>query len=547
MVDVKHVYRDAHRLKQIVSVLFKSGLGYYLYQLKLGDHLFWHQRVEQKKPMDLPKKIRIAMDELGGTFIKLGQLLSLRPDLIPKEYCEEFSRLQDNVSSFPFNDVKKIVESELKHKIEEIFSNFEKEPIASASIGQVHRAKLLNGTRVVVKVQRPEIKEIMDADIDLLYHLAELLQNHVEDVKEYDLKSIVDEFKRYTLNELDYLKEGRNVDRFYRNFLNSETVKVPKVYWDFTTKKVLVLSYIDGVPIDDKEGLRESRCDEKIISRNLADCFMKQVFEYGFFHADPHPANLFVMPGNKIVLIDYGICGNLTEDMREKFIDMLISLVGRRFDEFADGFLNIGMIEEKNEELTHDIEAIVEEYADASIEQVDVVHLFNDLVLFSRRNNILLPVDFILLAKAVVTIEGVGLQLNPDFSLSATLHEYVDNLTTKRLRPSYLVKTFVGDISGLAKNIKSMPRQVNEILQKLNRGELGVRFERKDLVQLEREIDRSSNRVSLGVIIAALIVASALVLNSGNGKWLAVTGFLIAIFLTIQLFLSVINERRIVV
>ncbi len=547
MVDVKHVYRDAHRLKQIVSVLFKSGLGYYLYQLKLGDHLFWHQRVEQKKPMDLPKKIRIAMDELGGTFIKLGQLLSLRPDLIPKEYCEEFSRLQDNVSSFPFNDVKKIVESELKHKIEEIFSNFEKEPIASASIGQVHRAKLLNGTRVVVKVQRPEIKEIMDADIDLLYHLAELLQNHVEDVKEYDLKSIVDEFKRYTLNELDYLKEGRNVDRFYRNFLNSETVKVPKVYWDFTTKKVLVLSYIDGVPIDDKEGLREWSCDEKIISRNLADCFMKQVFEYGFFHADPHPANLFVMPGNKIVLIDYGICGNLTEDMREKFIDMLISLVGRRFDEFADGFLNIGMIEEKNEELTHDIEAIVEEYADASIEQVDVVHLFNDLVLFSRRNNILLPVDFILLAKAVVTIEGVGLQLNPDFSLSATLHEYVDNLTTKRLRPSYLVKTFVGDISGLAKNIKSMPRQVNEILQKLNRGELGVRFERKDLVQLEREIDRSSNRVSLGVIIAALIVASALVLNSGNGKWLAVTGFLIAIFLTIQLFLSVINERRIVV
>ena len=300
MIDIKHAYRDAHRLKQIVSVLFKSGLGYYIYQLKLGGHLFWHQRIEQKKPEDLPNKIRMAMDELGGAFIKLGQLLSLRSDLIPKEYCDEFAKLQDNASSFSFDDAKGIIETELKHKIDEVFSHFEKEPIASASIGQVHKARLLNGTRVVIKVQRPEIKELMDADIDLLYHLADLLQNHVEELKNYNLKDIVDEFKRYTLNELDYLKEGKNIDRFFKNFFNSETVKIPKVHWDFTTKKVLVMSYIDGIPIDDKEGLRDWNCDEKIISENLANCFLKQVFEDGFFHADPHPANIFVLPGNKI-------------------------------------------------------------------------------------------------------------------------------------------------------------------------------------------------------------------------------------------------------
>jgi len=547
MIGVKHAFRDAQRLKQIVSALFKSGLGYYIYQLKLGNYLFWHQRVEQKKPEDLPKKVRIAMDELGGTFVKLGQLLSLRPDLISKEYCDEFGKLQDNVSGFSFVEAKKIVEGELKHKINEIFSSFEEDPTASASIGQVHKARLLNGVKVVVKIQRSGIKELMDTDIDLFYHLAELMQNHVEELKDYNLRSIIDEFKRYTLNELDYLKEGRNIDKFYKNFLGSQTVKVPKVYWDFTTKKVLVMGYIDGVPIDDKEGLKDLNCDEKIISKNLADCFLKQVFEDGFFHADPHPANVFALPGNKIAILDYGICGNLTEDMKEKLVNLLVSLVSRDFNDVIDGFLNIGMMEEKDQTIVSDFEAIVEEYADANIDQIDFVHLFNDLVFVARRHNISLPVDFILLSKAIITIEGVGQQLNPDFNLSTSLHEYVDTITAKRLRPSYILKSFVDDISNFRENVKLVPRQINEILLKLKKGELGVHFERKDLVQLEMEIDRSSNRVSLGVIIAALVVASALILNVRNGKWLAVAGFLIAIFLTINLFISAIKERRIVV
>ncbi len=550
MIGVKHAFQDAQRLKQIVSVLYKSGLGHYIYQLKLGDYLFWHQKTEQIKSEnleELPKKVRMAMDELGGTFVKLGQLLSLRSDLIPKEYCDEFSKLQDNVKGFSFSEVKKIIEAELKHNVSEIFSNFEEEPIASASIGQVHKARLLNGVRVVVKVQRPKIKELMDTDIDLLYHLAELLHNHVEELRDYNLKSVIDEFKRYTLHDLDYLKEGKNIDRFYKNFLGSQTVKVPKVYWDFTTRKVLVMGYVDGVPIDDKEGLKEFNCDEKILSKNLANCFLKQVFEDGFFHADPHPANIFALPGNKIAILDYGICGNLTEDMKEKLIDILISLVSRKFNDVIEGFLNIGMMEERDQTILNDFESIVEEYADANIDQIDFVHLFNDLIFISQKHNISLPVDFILLTKAIVTIEGVGQQLNPDFNLSTTLHEYVETITARRLRPSYIIKSFVDDISNFRDNVKLVPRQINEILMKLKKGELGVHFERKDLVQFEREMNRSSNRVSMGVIIAALIVASAIVLNVRNGKWLAVAGFVIAIFLTINLFISAIKERRIVV
>ena len=205
------------------------------------------------------------------------------------------------------------------------------------------------------------------------------------------------------------------------------------------------------------------------------------------------------------------------------------------------------MVQEKDQAMLNDFESIVEEYADANIDQIDFPHLFNDMIFVAREHNITLPVDFILLSKAIVTIEGVGQQLNPDFNLSASLHDYVENLTTRRLRPSYIIKTFVDDISNFRDNVKLVPRQINEILFKLKKGELGVHFERKDLVQLEEEMDRSSNRISSGVIIAALIVASAIVLNVRNGKWLAVAGFVIAIFLTINLFISSIKERRIVV
>ena len=548
MFNIKHAYKDAKRLKQIASVLFKVGLGYYINELRLNHHLFWHQRVgKQDKPKDLPKRLRMAMDELGGSFVKLGQMLSLRPDLLPKEYCDEFSKLQDGVTSFSYGEVKKIVENELKHKLNQVFSYFDKEPIASASIGQVHKARLMNGERVVVKVQRPDIEEIMKEDVDLLYYLANILQKRMEGLKEHNLKVIVDEFKRYTLEELDYLKEGKNIDKFYNNFKKDKRYKVPKLHPDFTTKRVLTMSYIDGIPIDDKEGFEEWGCDDVIVAKNLADFFLKQYFEFGFFHADPHPANVFVLPNNKIALLDYGICGQLTDEMKEKLLDMLISLVHRDIDGVVDGFLSIGVLEEKSEELVNELSMLVEDYAESKIEQIDVVHLFNELLLVAQKYEFSMPVDFILLVKSIVTGEGVGRGLDSKFDLSKELHHYVEDLTLKKLSPEHVIKEVKEEVKKFRDNLVLVPRQINEILSKLKRGELGVHFERKDLVQLEREIDKSSNRMSLGVIIAALIVASAIVLQVQNGKILAVIGFLIAIFLTINLLISVIRERRIVV
>jgi len=548
MMDIKDAYKDAKRLKQIVTALFQSGLGHYIYEMKLSHHLLWHQKTEKiERPEDLPRRIRIALDQLGGTFVKLGQLLSLRPDLIPQEYCDEFAKLQDNVSSFPYDKAKEIVESELKHKLEDVFSYFDKEPIASASIGQVHKARLRNGARVVIKVQRPGISELMQTDVDLLYHLAGLMENHIKEVQGYNLKALVDEFKRYTLNELDYLKEGRNIERFYKNFKDDATVKIPKLYPDYSSSRVLTMSYIDGIPVDDKDGFKDWGCDEEIISKNLANFFLKQYLEYGFFHADPHPANVFVLPGNKIALLDFGICGTLTEEMKDRFIELLVALSHRDVDGVVEQFLQLGLVKERDENLVNELAVIVEDFADASIEDINVLHLFNELIFVARKYHVSLPTDFILLVKSIITGEGVGQKLDPSFNLSAAISNYVDELISKRLRPGYLIDSFLDELADFKNNIKLVPKQLNELLFKLKMGELGVHFERKDLVQLEKEIDKSSNRVSLGVIIAALIVASALVLQVNNGKWLAVAGFLIAIFLTINLFINSMKERRIVV
>lgn len=547
MLNIKSAYRDFKRLKDIVSIAFRCGLGYYIEKLKLRHHLFLHQTTKGgfEKPEDLPRRLRVAMDELGGSFVKLGQLLSLRPDLIPDEYCEEFSRLQDEVTPFDFSEVRKIVEEELKHKIEEIFSHFDEKPVASASIGQVHIAKLLNGEKIVVKVQRPNIKDKMEADIDILNYLAELAERHLDSFRNYNFKEIVKEFERYTKNELDYLREGRNIDRFYKNFLDDKSVKTPRVYWDYTTKRVLMMSYIQGVEIDDKEGLEDINADVHIVANNLARSFLRQVFEFGFFHADPHPANIFVLSGNRIAFLDYGIVGSLDSVLKERLVNFLVALVHKNIPMVVQGFLDMGVLEERSKELESDICMIIEEYANATIEQVDVPHLFSELMFVATRHRFRLPVDFVLLAKASITAEGVGQGLDPDFNLSSCLKEYVDRITIRKLRPRNIVKSLMKSFEEFRYNMKVLPKQTSDILERLKRGELKVQFEHKDLRELEKELDRSSNRVSMGVVISALIIASAIVLQISGGKWLAILGFGIALLLSMMLTISILKEGRI--
>lgn len=548
-MELNNAYRDFKRIKKISEVFFRQGMGYYVGKLRLKHHLFLsHSERERKltEPRNLPENLRRAMDELGPTFVKLGQLLSLRPDLIPEEYCKEFSKLQDNVSSIPFKTIKETVERELKMNLSEIFSYFQQEPIASASIGQVHKARLLNGEVVVVKVQRPNIKSVIEADIDILYYLADLAKKHIETLENYNLRDIVKEFERYTNDELDYLKEGRNIDKFYNNFLEDETVKIPRVFWDYTTSRVLTMTYIKGICIDEKEKLREKKYDNKVIADRLADCFLKQVFEFGFFHADPHPANVFVLENNRIALLDYGIVGVLTEEHREKLTEIIIRLVRRDLEGVLNGFLDLGVVEDVNlEGLKQELNIMIQEYAGTTIQEVNVPKLFKEFIDISSRYKFRIPKDFILLGKAIITIEGVDQELYPEFNLSKKLSEYVEKINIERMSISYLFKK-VGKTFGSYKDIfVKMPKQTSEILTRLERGDLKVQFQHTDLDNLEKQIDKGSNRVALAVLIAALVVASSLILNMTGAKVLSVIGFSLAFALSLFLAVSIYRERNI--
>ncbi len=549
ILDIKTAFRDFKRLKQISGVLFSQGLGYYVNELKLKHHLFLSPRERSQKlekPRNVAENLRKAMDELGPTFIKLGQLLSLRPDLIPEEYSKEFSKLQDEVSELSFDVVKGIIESELKLKMSEIFSSFDKKAIASASIGQVHKAKLLNGQTVVVKIQRPDIKPIIEADIDILYYLADLAKKHIDALTNYDLSNIIKEFQRYTENELDYLMEGRNIDKFYSNFSGDETVIIPKVFWDFTTKKVLTMSYIRGVKIDDKDMLREGEHDMKLISDHLADCFLRQVFEFSFFHADPHPANIFVCSNNRIALIDYGIVGKLSEEHKERLTNILINLVRRDLTEVLNGFLELGVIEGRDlEVLKQELTELIEEFAGASIQQVNFPRLFRDFLNIASKHNFRVPKDFVLLGKAIITIEGVGQEINPEFNLSRKLSEYAEGLRLEKMGASYFIKNLGKNIMNYKNMITKLPQQTTEVLDRLRRGDLKVQFQHKDLNALEKEIDRGSNRIALAVLIAALVVASSLILNITGSKFFSIAGFVVALILSLFLSVSIYKERNI--
>ena len=549
MFKLKTAFRDFKRIKQISGVLFKQGMGVYVHKLKLKHHLFLSPKDRGKKltePKNIPENLRKAMDELGPTFVKLGQLLSLRSDLIPEEYCEEFSKLQDDVHEIKFRTVRKIVQEELKIKLNEVFSFFEEEPIASASIGQVHRARLLNGENVVVKVQRPKITPIIEADIDILYYLVDVAKKHIDGLKNYNLREIIKEFERYTKDELDYIKEGRHIDKFYNNFLDDENIIVPKVFWDFTTSKVLVMSFVKGVKADDKDLLHEEEYDVKVVSDNVADCFLKQVFEFGFFHADPHPANVFICKGNRVALLDYGIVGKLSDDHKDKLTNILLKLVVRDLEGVLEGFLELGVVEESSkEELQKDLTDMIDEYAGTSIQQVNVPKLFREFLNISSKHKFKIPKDFVLLGKAIITIEGVGEDLYPGFNLSSKLSEYAEGVKIERMGANYFFKNLRKNLDNYKTLITNMPKQTSEILERLKRGDLKVQFQHKDLTELEKEIDRGSNRVALAVLIAALIVASSLILNVRGSKFLAIIGFAIALILSLFLSISIYRERNI--
>ena len=559
ILRVNRNIRTIRRYRSILGVLIKYGFGHFVEQLNIDYYLELGKRIVtlDKIPKELerlsqPQRLRLAMEELGPTFIKLGQLLSTRPDVLAKEYIHEFSKLQDKVPAVSLEDINAQIQREMGHPAEELFAEFSKEPLAAASIAQVHRGKLKSGEEVVFKIRRPGIAKIVATDIDVLMGLAYLIEQHVPTVALYDPVGLVKEFRRNILREMNFTREGRTVDRFAVNFAGSDTVYTPKIFWDYSGEIVLTMEYVPGIKISDLEKLTDQGYDLKEIARRGADAFLRQVLDFGLFHADPHPGNVFILPGQVICMLDYGMVGRLGQDLKEQLIDLLQALLDKDVNRIISQLLYSGELADNSDlrNLRRDLHDFIEDYHDIVLQDIKVGKLLSEFIEILTHYRIHFPPDYMLLAKALIIMEGVGRQLDPDFNMISHMRPYIKKLAFERLSPKYLraqAGHIAYDYTSLA---KSLPHDIKEFLNRLNRNKFKIDLEHRGLEKLVTDLDRSSNRVSFAVVIGSLIVGSSLVMQIDKGPiifgfpLLGLLGYSIAGFLGLWLAVGILRSGR---
>ena len=548
--------RTLPRYRQIVGVLFKYGFGQLLDQMKIFTFLRLRKKIFKKKvrleELTYAQRIRLALDELGPTFVKLGQVLSMRPFLIPLELVLELTKLQDEVAPFPFEQVKQIVEKELKAPLDEHFSSFDTIPIASASLSQVHKAVTKDKEMVVVKVQRPGIKEIIDADLDILNDLVNLLYKYVPESRQYDPKGIREELAKSIRKEIDFNNEGRNIEVFRENFKDEKSVFVPQVFWDKTTSKVLTMDYIDGIKISNLEELDKKGLDRKLIAKVGGRMVFKQIFEDGFFHADPHPGNLFVLEGNIIAPVDYGMMGKLSETTTDELADLLISVVTWHPGGIVKVYQDLEVVGEKVNlrALEADLADFLYKYHKIPLSRLDMRILMDEAFEIIHRYDIHIQAELMLFSKAIMTYEEVGKMLDPEYDLVTEALPYVKGLAYRKFKP----KAFLKDASTLLQDLRSLllllPFELKRIIKKMGKGQLSFTFQHKGLDKLILELDRSSNRISFSLIIAAIIVGSSLIMRLETKYTLfgyplvGILGYIFAGLLGVWLVIAILRSGR---
>ncbi|MFH1637676.1 MAG: AarF/ABC1/UbiB kinase family protein [Candidatus Woesearchaeota archaeon] len=546
-------FKSLKRLRQISNVLFKEEMGYVIDRLRLKKHLDLHKKLkagEFIKPIDSPEvRLRRVMETLGATFVKFGQLLSLRYDALPAKYCDEFSKLQDDVPQFPYAKAKSIIETELNKPITEIFKTFNPTPIAAASVGQVHVATLKTGEVVAVKVQRPKVEETFHIDIGLLHYLADMAERHYPELEKYYLKDLVKEFEKYTERELNYKMEAKNIDDFYNSFKDNTVVKIPKVYWDYTTRRVLVMEYVKGVKISDVDNFRKYRSNKKQVVENVLSSVVKQIFVHKIFHADPHPGNIFLRTNNKIAFLDFGIVGRLTPEMVENIEDLVIGVVKPDINLIAKSFVEIGTLDDSIDlkAFKTDLVDAMAMYYNTSLKHADLRGFFMTSLALSSKYNLKLPLNFVLLIKCITTLEGFCIKYYPDINVVPFMRPYVTEMVKERASPRYILNSVRKNLIETTGFLKSLPSDFHTLIRTL-KGGTKTEMEMKDLREFTIELDRSSNRMTYGMIIAALIIASAMIIKMEihpiyyGIPFLAYISLGLAIIMSFILFVSIARE-----
>ena len=562
LLSLRRTYRNVNRVRQIVNVLLKYGFGKLVDQLHLNRFVPFRKRLRSfgqwppLKSPTTPERLRMAFAELGPSFIKLAQLLSSRPDLITTQFADEFKKLQDRVPPFPTSEAIKLMELETNLRINQIFSHLNEEPVAAASIAQVYHGTLLDGSDVIIKVQRPGIQEQIETDINILTIIANLMEKYIPESVFFNPTGIVEEFTKTVRKELDFIEEARNCCRFRRNFENNLDVYIPKIFGEFTTDKILVMERIDGVRIDDIEGITKLGLDRKKLAKTGVDAYFKQVLEDGFFHADPHPGNIFAMPSGTIGFMDFGIVGKVSSELRETMANTFLALIHKDFDKLIDQYLELGLVPEHvdldifRKEFKADLADFLEPLYGLTLKEINFADYMNTITHLAIKHKMKIPSDLLLVNKAMLILENLGRELDPNFDFIAAAEPYASKLVKERLRPGRLYEKLRKNVTEISDSFILLPKQMRQIIQKLLRDDIHIKMTPIGLDKFIRDMDRSSNRIAFSMIISAILLSSAIMHATGVGPkiyGMSVLGFLafgFAFLLGIWLIISIIRSGR---
>src|SRR3954471_2878948 len=512
--------RSLGRLSEIAQVMVRHGFGYFLEAHKLTDLLPGRSAearlaaVYEDGSSARGQHLRELLDELGPTFVKFGQLLSTRPDIVPPDIIAELRGLQDDVRAFPFEQAERVIEEDLGNTIDRLFLEFEREPVAAASIGQVHRAVLPNGKDVAVKVQRPGAPRQIEADLVLLYQAAKLVKERVHALDFIDARGLVDEFARQIRQELDYRLEARNAQTFHRNFAGDPHVHVPKVYWTYTRTRVLTLEWLEGTQLADVDRLPLNLEERRDLAYRVAQAWMEMIFRHGFFHGDPHPANILVLDeAGAIGLVDFGAVGKLTDDDLSKLTRMFIDAAQENVDALPKrlGDLGVRYPKDREEEFLAELREIYYRYYGASLAEIDPLQVIREAFQLIYSMNLQLPTRFLLLDRAIATLGSVGIDLYPDFNVFEVARPYARGLLLARLGPRRLASRARKESFRLGQMALELPYQLHDTLEQVRDGQIEVGFVHKGLDDLLNRLDVVFNRLVIAMIVAGGLIGSSLI------------------------------------
>lgn len=554
--------RSTQRLGQIARTLTRHGFGHIVGRLKLRRYIPWPGRLRRFGPKILPghprpeltlgKRLVAIAEELGPTFVKLGQVLSSRPDILSAELMDDLRTLQDQVTPFPTEQAYEIIRQDMKREVKELFCEFGPIPLASGSVAQTYLAKTFDNQKVVVKVRRPHIENLIKLDMYLLQRLAVSVEKHIPELRPYRPTMIIQDAAKTLTREIDFLNEATVTDQIHAFFKDDPRIIIPDIRWDLTTSRVMTMTYVGGQKFFDATGDPTMVLDRKKLGETLMETFIGQVLELGVFHADLHPGNIKILPPERLGLVDFGMAGQIDSNRRVAFIMLLTAGYYRYMDMVIDILTEMDAITEQTpiELLKRDLTILLDKIQALPLEQMNFNMVFNEIVSLARENHVLLPRDFLMMGKSLVMTSGTAMLLDPSIKLTDVVVPKVREALTKLVGPSNLKREALLAMWHGGQLVRDLPHQIREVGRKLIRGQLRTQLEITQMENVTQELDRSSNRLSAAILVGSLIIGSSTIFNTNVGpNWyglplLGLTGYLVAGIMGFWLVVAILRSGK---